>query len=156
MVLSSSTLLLFLTTFITLLTTARSFALLSNLNRSFPSRLLAAAHPTTVLDLPDETSFDSTLSSTPGLLVVNFSTKYCGPCKQMAPKFNQLPAQFPAAVFARVISDGSSNHPASKLFKREKVRNVPSFQFFKGGALIDEVTGPNMAALEGAIKLHNS
>ena len=39
--------------------------------------------------------------------------------------------------------------------KREAVRSVPAFHFFKGGKKIDVVNGANAEALESAIKKHS-
>ena len=68
----------------------------------------------------------------------------------IAPKFEELSSVYPEAVFIKVIGDASSD--ASKLMKRESVRSVPAFHFFKNGEKVDIVNGANAGALEGAIK----
>jgi len=103
-----------------------------------------------VLDIINEASFDSTVAAAEGLVVIDYSTTWCGPCKVIAPKFEELSGAYPNAVFIKVIGDSSSE--ASKLMKRESVRSVPAFHFFKGGVKIDVVNGANIEALEGAIK----
>ncbi|CAM9942616.1 unnamed protein product, partial [Choristocarpus tenellus] len=47
---------------------------------------------------------------------------------------------------------GDSTNDASKLMKREGVRSVPSFHFWKGGKKVDFVNGANIEALESAIR----
>lgn len=52
----------------------------------------------------------------------------------------------------QVIGDATPD--ASKLMKREGVRSVPSFHYFKNGEKIDVVNGANAEAIEAAIKKH--
>ena len=52
-------------------------------------------------------------------------------------------------ILGQVIGDSSPD--ASKLMKREGVRSVPAFHFWKGGEKVDMVNGANMDALTGAI-----
>ena len=52
----------------------------------------------------------------------------------------------------QVIGDATPD--ASKLMKREGVRSVPSFHYFKNGEKVDVVNGANAEAIEAAIKKH--
>lgn len=53
------------------------------------------------IDSPD--AFDKTIESAGGaLVVVDYSTTWCGPCKVIAPKFDELSDQYPDAVFLKV------------------------------------------------------
>ena len=65
------------------------------------------------------------------LVVVDYSTTWCGPCKVMEPKFIALSDAHTDAVFLKVVGDSSPD--ASKLMKREGVRSVPSFHYWKTG-----------------------
>ena len=49
----------------------------------------------------------------------------------------------------QVIGDASPD--ASKLMKREGVRSVPSFHYFKNGEKVEVVNGANAEAIEAAI-----
>ena len=69
----------------------------------------------------------------------------------IAPKFDEFSDVYTSTVFIKVIGD-SSAEDASKLMKREAVRSVPAFHFFKDGSKIDAVNGANAEALEAAIK----
>ena len=111
-----------------------------------PSQLMA------VTDVASEEVFDQTVSSASGLVVVDYSTTWCGPCKVIAPKFDELSEKYPDAVFLKVIGDASPE--ASKLMKREGVRSVPSFHYFVNGEKVDVVNGANAEAIEAAITKH--
>jgi thioredoxin 1 len=56
------------------------------------------------------------------------------------------------AFFTQVIGDATPD--ASKLMKREGVRSVPSFHYFKDGEKVDVVNGANAEAIEAAITKH--
>mmetsp|Transcript_963 Transcript_963/g.628 ORF Transcript_963/g.628 Transcript_963/m.628 type:complete len:154 (+) Transcript_963:97-558(+) len=106
-----------------------------------------------VVDIDSEDAFDSTVSSAgSNLVIVDYSTTWCGPCKVIAPKFDELSDKYPDAVFLKVIGD--STPTASQLMKREGVRSVPSFHYFKDGEKVDVVNGANADAIEAAIKKH--
>jgi thioredoxin 1 len=56
-----------------------------------------------VVDIDGEASFDKTISSAGGsLVVVDYSTTWCGPCKVIAPKFDEFSEKYPDAVFLKV------------------------------------------------------
>ena len=52
----------------------------------------------------------------------------------MLPKFVALSDVTPDTVFLKVVGDSSPD--ASKLMKREGVRSVPSFHYWKNGAKV--------------------
>ena len=56
-----------------------------------------------VVDIDSEDAFDKTITSAAGaLVVVDYSTTWCGPCKVIAPKFDELSDKYPDAVFLKV------------------------------------------------------
>lgn len=106
-----------------------------------------------VVDIASEAAFDTAIASAgSSLVVVDYSTTWCGPCKVIAPKFDEMSDTFTDAVFLKVIGD--STPEASKLMKREGVRSVPSFHYFKDGEKVDVVNGANADAITTAIKKH--
>eukprot|EP00622_Pseudochattonella_farcimen_P003451 FR738634.1.p2 GENE.FR738634.1~~FR738634.1.p2 ORF type:complete len:124 (+),score=9.71 FR738634.1:33-374(+) len=103
-----------------------------------------------VAEVSSESDFDKAISGAgDSLVVIDFSTTWCGPCKVMEPKFVAMSDEFTGAVFLKVIGDSSPD--ASKLMKREGVRSVPAFHFWKNGEKLDMVNGANVDALQGAI-----
>jgi thioredoxin 1 len=56
-----------------------------------------------VVDIDSEAAFDKTISSAgSALVVVDYSTTWCGPCKVIAPKFDELSEKYPDFVFLKV------------------------------------------------------
>ena len=56
-----------------------------------------------VVDIDGEGAFDSTIKSAgDSLVVVDYSTTWCGPCKVIARKFDEFSEKYPDAVFLKV------------------------------------------------------
>ena len=56
-----------------------------------------------VVDIDSPDAFDKTIQSAgPALVVVDYSTTWCGPCKVIAPKFDEFSDKYPDAVFLKV------------------------------------------------------
>lgn len=56
-----------------------------------------------VVDIDGEAAFDKTISSAgASLVVVDYSTTWCGPCKVIAPKFDEFSEKYTDAVFLKV------------------------------------------------------
>ena len=56
-----------------------------------------------VVDITSEDAFDKTINSAGNtLVVVDYSTTWCGPCKVIAPKFEDMSEKYPDAVFLKV------------------------------------------------------
>jgi len=107
-----------------------------------------------VADVGSEEAFDNIIKSSGNkLVVIDYSTTWCGPCKVIAPKFDEFSEKYADAVFLKVIGDASPE--ASKLMKREGVRSVPSFHYFVNGEKVEVVNGANADAIEAAITKHS-
>ena len=85
-----------------------------------------------------------------GLVVIDYSTTWCGPCKMVLPQFVELSEKYPHVKFLKCIGDSSAD--ASALMKREGVRSVPSFHFWKAGTKIDSINGARIDDVEAIVK----
>ena len=102
---------------------------------------------TEVNSIPD---LDTIVSANPDkLVVVDYSTTWCGPCKLVLPKYIELSDKYPNVTFLKCIGDASTE--ASALMKREGVRSVPTFHLWKGGSRIDVVNGARIEEVEAAV-----
>jgi thioredoxin 1 len=84
-----------------------------------------------------------------GAVVIDFFATWCGPCKRIAPLFENLADKFyPAIAFLKVDVDESP-----ELIDRFDISAMPTFIFLKDGKLVKRVEGADVAALEEGFKL---
>lgn len=85
----------------------------------------------------DTPSFDNQIANSDIPVVVDFWAEWCGPCKMMAPAFEQAAAGFALkARFAKVNTEEQQS-----LAARFGIRSIPTLIVFKGGREIDRVSG---------------
>ena len=62
-----------------------------------------------VKDISSDADFDALLKESGSkLVVVDYSTTWCGPCKVIAPKFDELSEKYTDAIFCSVVGDASA------------------------------------------------
>ncbi|KAM6909567.1 thioredoxin b [Xenentodon cancila] len=79
------------------------------------------------------------------LVVVDFTATWCGPCKQIAPKFAEMSENPENAnvIFIKVDVD-----EAEDVSSHCKINCMPTFQFYKNGVKVFEFSGANLATLK--------
>jgi len=89
-----------------------------------------------VLQVTDET-FEAEIlqSETPAL--VDFWAAWCGPCKAIAPVVEELAEEYAGKVkMAKLNVDDSPKTPG-----QYGIRAIPTLIMFKGGKVVDQITG---------------
>ncbi|KAM4710555.1 thioredoxin-like [Discoglossus pictus] len=81
------------------------------------------------------------------LVVIDFTAVWCGPCQKIKPVFEQLSKKHSDVVFYKADVD-EANDVASEC----GIRAMPTFQFYKCGKKIGEISGADPAALEKKIQ----
>jgi len=85
----------------------------------------------------DEARFDRFVGRSELPVVVDFWAAWCGPCRVMAPQFEQAARQLKGqAVFAKVDSDASPT-----LSARLAIRSIPTMVMFRNGAEVKRQSG---------------
>lgn len=94
-----------------------------------------------VREVEDLDSFHAILAEAGDkLVVVDFTATWCGPCKQIAPRFKELAekAENKNVVFLKVDVDEAADVAAEC-----KINCMPTFQFWKNGKMVEEFSGAN-------------
>ena len=81
------------------------------------------------------------------LVLVDFTATWCPPCKQIAPVFTSMAAEEDMKDITFVKVDVDANAAAAQA---AGIDCMPTFQFFKGGKMVDDFKG---ASEEGLRKL---
>ncbi|XP_057335289.1 thioredoxin-2 [Microplitis mediator] len=81
------------------------------------------------------------------LLVVDFHATWCGPCKVIGPKFEELATIHEDVIFVKVDVD-----ECEEIATVYEVSSMPTFKFFKKGKPVETIVGASEAKLKEAIE----
>jgi len=81
------------------------------------------------------------------LVVVDFSATWCGPCRRVAPLYDELSNKYDRAVFLKVDVDKCSETAAS-----QGVSAMPTFILYRNKVKVGKIQGADISAVEAKIK----
>jgi len=103
-----------------------------------------------VKQVQDDAQFQAEMASAgTKLVIVDFTASWCGPCKRIAPFYEELSSKYPNAVFLKVDVDQCQETAAG-----HGVTAMPTFMFFRNKTKLDKLQGADNKALEDMIKKH--
>jgi thioredoxin 1 len=84
-----------------------------------------------------------------GAVVIDFFATWCGPCKRIAPAFEDLADKYyPAITFLKVDVD-----QCPELVNVFDISAMPTFVFLKDGKILKKIEGADMRALNDGFSL---
>ena len=103
-----------------------------------------------VMEIKTVSDFDNLVKSSKGkLIVIDFSASWCGPCKMIAPAYEELSSEYTESVFCKVDVDDVSD-----IAQRYEVMAMPTFLFIKNGDVVGRFSGASIEKLRNTIISH--
>jgi len=92
-----------------------------------------------------------------GLVVIDFFTDWCGPCKRIAPGYLALAEKYPLVSFCKLNATNVDTQPEiAQIMNACQIGSFPTFCFFKGGKYLDKLIGADLGKLEQLVLQYNS
>eukprot|EP01083_Nonionella_stella_P109918 321149_1 len=100
-----------------------------------------------VTQIKEISEFETYLNTSVKLLVIDYKAEWCGPCKRMAPLFDELSEQYDNECdFLSVDCD-----ELPELAAQRGVASLPTFELIRNGYALEQVIGANPTKLEQCI-----
>jgi thioredoxin len=84
------------------------------------------------------------------LVVIDFSAVWCGPCKMIAPVYEELANEYTDVIFLKV--DVDENPEVTEMFQ---VMSMPTFLFLKNRESVERWSGASVDKLRTALANHS-
>ncbi|GIL45370.1 hypothetical protein Vafri_2623 [Volvox africanus] len=107
-----------------------------------------------VIEVQSDKDFASKLkevADSGSLLICDFTAKWCGPCRMIAPIFSQLSNKYDNVSFVKIDID---NPGVATTVNDHSITGVPTFVYYKGGRRVESFSGARAEFLEELIKKH--
>ena len=103
-----------------------------------------------ITEVKGASDFDKLVKSSKGkLVVIDFTASWCGPCKMIAPAYEELSGEYTDSVFCKIDVD-----EVPEIAQRYEVMAMPTFLFLKNGEVVDRFSGASVEKLRDTIISH--
>lgn len=89
-----------------------------------------------VLEITDE-NFQSSVLESPEPVLVDFWAPWCGPCRMLAPTIDELARDYQGKVRIGKLNTDESRQVAVQ----HQISAIPTLMLFKGGKVVERVSG---------------
>lgn len=83
------------------------------------------------------------------LVVVDFFATWCGPCKMIAPRLEELSKEMENVIFLKVDVDECED-----IASEYEISSMPTFVFIKNSKVLETFSGANYDKLKSMIQKH--
>ncbi|XP_011298684.1 thioredoxin-2 [Fopius arisanus] len=85
------------------------------------------------------------------LVIIDFFATWCGPCKVIAPQFEELSNEFTDIVFLKVDIDENE-----EISTEYEITSMPTFVFIKSGKIVHQFSGASIQKIKDGIEQHKN
>lgn len=93
------------------------------------------------------------LTETGSCGIIDFTAKWCGPCKAIAPIYEELSQKYPQVKFLKIDID---NPDMTAVVNDHGITGVPTFTMYKGPRKVENFTGARVDLLRSVLQKHAS
>ena len=77
------------------------------------------------------------------LVIIDFTATWCGPCKRIAPEFENMSKVYTDCIFKKVDVD-----EGVEISEHCDIGSMPTFNFYKNDNMLDSFSGANIETLK--------
>ena len=92
-------------------------------------------------------AFKTQVTDYKGPVIVDYFATWCGPCKAISPVLEKLSNEHEGIRFVKVDVDKLASVAADN-----SISAMPTFQFYKGGEVIETVRGANPPGIQAGLQ----
>lgn len=82
-------------------------------------------------------NFDKEVMHSDTFVIVDFWAEWCGPCKRMAPVFEEVSQEF----YGRMKFCKLNTEEAPEIAQQNNIQSIPCLVIFKNGTEVDRIVG---------------
>lgn len=115
-----------------------------------------SSEASTVVEVQSVAEYDKIMDQikeSGSLGIIDFTAKWCGPCKAIAPIYQQLSQQYPQVKFMKIDID---NEAVGPVVQEHGITGVPTFTLYKGARKVENFTGARVDLLKSVLQKHSS
>jgi thioredoxin 1 len=101
----------------------------------------------TLQELETLEQFTSLVTNAPGLVLVDYSATWCGPCKRIYPTIVKFSKEFTSIQFYKVDVDDNED-----VTKEQNIEAMPTFVLYRDGKEIQRIVGADTSTLRETLE----
>ena len=102
-----------------------------------------------VIEIKTLVEFQSIITGTTGLIIIDFYSLSCAPCMRFNPTYDMLSNKYPDIIFCKI---NISNEQLQDVSKICLIEMLPTFCFFKKGEYLKKIVGADQTVIEKLIQ----
>ncbi|KAI0176518.1 DUF1000-domain-containing protein [Hypoxylon sp. FL1284] len=103
------------------------------------------------IEIQSATEFQELLNNS-RIVVADFYANWCGPCKQIAPIYEQLAKSLSRPKVATFVKVNTEGEGTLAIARQYGVTNLPTFIVFRDGSVVEKVVGANPKQLQTVVQ----